>query len=75
MRIRQNAPYRGAADFEPASDFGFAEAGTMQFSYLIGLEPCRYGPAQSLSLLPRPGQAGTHPFLQDLAFELGEDCQ
>ncbi len=58
----QNPANRGTTDLQAANDLGFADAGTMQFSRLVGLKPSCYGSAQCLTVLSRVGQAGAHAF-------------
>ena len=50
----QNPANRGTTDLQAASDLGFADAGTMQFSRLVRLEPSCYGSAQCLTVLSLP---------------------
>src|SRR5271169_2925265 len=74
-RSGQNPSNGGAADLQAAGDLGFADAGTMQLSRLVRLEPGCYGSAQCLTVLSGVGQAGAHPFPQNFSFELREYCQ
>jgi hypothetical protein len=60
----------GATDLQTAGDLGFAEAGTMQLSRFVRLEPGCYGSAQCLTVLSGVGQAGAHAFPQNFSFEL-----
>jgi hypothetical protein len=71
----QNTAHRCAADLQTAGDLSFADAGTMQIPYLVGVETRGGGPAQFLAVLPRMGQPGAHPFPQNLSFELREYSQ
>ena len=71
-RLSQNPANRGAADLQAAGDLGFADAGTMQLPYFVGVETCGGGPTQPLAVLPGMGQAGAHAFPQNLSFELRE---
>jgi hypothetical protein len=47
----------------------------MQFPDLRGVPGRSSRPAQLLDVLPGVGQAGAHPFLQNLPFERGENGQ
>ena len=47
----------------------------MQLSYFGSLEPCGHRPAEPLAIHSSVGQARPSPFLQDLPFETGEDCE
>jgi len=49
-------------DLQPGGDFGFADARTVQFSNLVGLESRCDGPAEFLPTLPGVHQGGPHPF-------------
>jgi hypothetical protein len=71
----QNPAHRGAADLKAAGDFGFADAGAMQFPNLSGMECGGNGPAQLFAILPGLNQASASPFPQNLSFKLSEDRQ
>src|SRR5476649_1072229 len=45
-RSRQNPANGGATDLQAAGDLGFADAGTIQLSRLVRMEPGGYGSAQ-----------------------------
>jgi len=47
----------------------------MQLPHLSGVESCCDGPTQFLAILSRVGQAGAHPFSQDVPFEFGKNSQ
>jgi len=74
-RSGQNPANRGSTDLQPAGDFGFADARTVQFPYLASLESSGDGPAQFLPVLPGVGQASPDPFPQDFSFELRENSE
>src|SRR5260370_35680554 len=61
-RSAQNPANRGATDLQAAGDLGFADAGTVQLSRLVRLEPGCYGSAQCLTVLSGVGQTGAHAF-------------
>ena len=56
----QDTARRGAADVETACDFGFAYAGAVQFTGLIGMQGGRDGAAQRSAVLPGMSQTGPH---------------
>jgi hypothetical protein len=47
----------------------------MQLPNLIGMESRGHGTAQSLPVLSGMGQAGAHPFPENLSFELRKNSQ
>ncbi len=47
----------------------------MQLPHLSGVESCCDGPTQFLAILPRVGQAGAHPFSQDVPFEFSKNSE
>jgi hypothetical protein len=57
---------------QAAGDFGFADAGTLELSYLLGVEGCREWPTQALAVLAGVGQTGAYPFPENLSFEFRE---
>jgi hypothetical protein len=63
------------ADLQAAGDFGFADAGTLELSHLVGVEGCCEWPAQALAVLACVRQAGADSFPENLSFELGKDGQ
>jgi hypothetical protein len=69
--VKDSAP-RGPANLKPAGDFSFGDTGTVQSPDLSGVPSRRDWPTQPLAVLPGVGQAGTHPFLQNLPFERSE---
>jgi hypothetical protein len=60
---------------QAASDFGFADAGTLELSHLVGVEGCCEWPAQALAILTCVRQSGADPFPENLPFELGKNGQ
>jgi len=74
-RSAQNPANRGAADFQPSGDFGFADAGAAQFPDFRSVcgRSCRT--TQPFAVFPRMSQASPGPFPQNLSFELGEYCE
>jgi len=60
---------------QPAGDFGFTGARTVELSYLRGLEGRSLRPSQALSVLAGVGKAGPNSFPQNLPFELGKNGQ
>ncbi len=60
---------------QAAGDFGFADAGAMQFPDFRSVYSHGCGPTQPFAVLPSVGQASPGSFPQNLSFELGEDCQ
>jgi hypothetical protein len=55
---------------QAAGDLGFTGTGTVEFSYLVGVEGCREWTAQALAVPAGVGQAGTNSFPQNLPLEL-----
>jgi hypothetical protein len=53
----EDAPYGRAADLQPASDLGFADAGAVQFPDCSCVQSRRHGSAQPFAILPGVGQA------------------
>jgi hypothetical protein len=60
---------------QAASDFGFADAGTLELSHLVGVEGCCEWPAQALAILTCVRQARAVSFPENLPFELGKNGQ
>jgi hypothetical protein len=60
---------------QSAGDFGFANAGTLELSYLVGVEGCCKWPAQALAVLAGMRQASADSFPENLPFELGKNGQ
>src|SRR5208337_4119548 len=71
----QDAAHGSSSNMQSAGDFGFANAGTLELSYLVGVEGRRQWPAQALAVLAGMGQAGPNSFPQNLPFERGENGQ
>jgi hypothetical protein len=58
-----------------ASDFGFADAGPVQFPYFRSTDRRSCQPPQSLSVLPCMRLASPRSLAHNLGFELGEDSE
>jgi hypothetical protein len=71
----QQPTNRGATDLQPSGDFGFADAGAMQFPDLGGVDGRGCGPPQLLAVLTSMRQASPRSFPQNLPFKLREDRQ
>jgi hypothetical protein len=71
----QNPANCGAPDLQPAGDFGFADAGAMQFSDFRGMHCRSCRPTQPFPVLPRMGQPDPRSLSQNLSFELGETSE
>src|SRR5579864_4576477 len=71
----QDTAHRGSADVKTAGDLRFTEAGAAQLVDLISVEGGGKRSAEALAVLPGMSQSGANAFTQNLAFELGEDCQ
>ena len=56
---------------QTVGDFGFADAGTLELSHLVGVEDCCEWAAQALAVLACVRQSGAYPFPENLPFELG----
>jgi len=72
-RSAQNPAYRGPADPHPTGDFGFADAGAVQFSDFRSVDCRGRRSSQPFPVLSCVNQACPGSFPQDLPFELGED--
>ena len=75
QRHTQNPANRGAADLKAAGDFGFADAGAMQFPDFRSVYGRGCRPAQPFPVLPGWAKPSPRSFPQNLPFELGEDGQ
>src|SRR5579864_5125292 len=71
----QNAAHGGTADGQPTGDLGLADASTIQFPDLAGMECCCYRPAQALAILAGLCQASADSFTEYLPFELSKNGQ
>jgi hypothetical protein len=66
----QNTADGGTADLQAPRDLGFADAGTMQLPYLVGVETCGGGPAEPLTFLTSMRQSGLNALAEDVALKL-----
>ena len=60
---------------QAASDFGFADAGTLELSHMVGVEGCCEWPAQALAILTCVRQASADSFPENFPLELGKNGQ
>ena len=74
-RSAQNPANRGAADFQPSGDFGFADAGAVQFPDFRSMDGRGRRSTQSLSVQPCMSQPSPRSFPQNLPFELCKNGQ
>jgi hypothetical protein len=75
LYVGQDSADGGAADFEAAGDFGFADAGPVKLPDLPGLLCRGSGSTQFRSFAAGFDESGADAFAEDFVFELGEDRQ
>src|SRR5262249_41276364 len=63
---RQDASHRGTPNLQAPCNLGFADAGTVQLSYLVRLAHCGYEPAELIDVLPCLGESCTKSLQENL---------